>query len=70
MSSRDSTSPEVVEQIRATLESEGPATYSELMTRVSADDIEIRRAVSKLWKDGVVYHTVDRKLDLKDGEKH
>lgn len=58
-------SEELKSEIRDALEEDGPLDHSEIVSRISAEDSQVQRAVNDLWREGKVSHTLDRRFDLK-----
>lgn len=57
---------EAIESIQELLLGNGPLSHREIVSKSSFDDSEVQRALNELWREGVVYHTLDRKFDLKE----
>ena len=59
-------SREVIDSIRELLLEEGPLSHREITSEITFDDSKVQRALNELWREGDVYHTLDRRFDLKE----
>lgn len=70
MSSIESVQPsdEDKERVVEVLERLGPLSHREVVEETELGDSEVQRAINDLWREGSVYHTLDRKYDLEKEE--
>jgi len=57
---------EVVGRVQRKLEEDGPISHRSLYDTLNVGEDELQRAVNYLWREGKVYHTVDRKFAVQD----
>lgn len=57
-------STEAKGRIRRVLEEDAPLAYDEIIQYSGVSDAETQRALNELWREGIIYLTVDRRFDL------
>lgn len=68
MNSIESVQPsdEAKERVIEVLDRLGPLSHHEVVDETDLGDSEVQRAINDLWREGEVYHTLDRRYGLSE----
>lgn len=61
-------SESTLERVRGILEEEGPLSCEDIAGGSDLDQSTVQRALNQLWRDGDIYHTLDRQLDVRESD--
>lgn len=59
-------SEELKQRIRDLLGEEGSLAHHEIVSNISHSSSQTQRAINELWREGEIFHTVDRRFELTD----
>lgn len=57
-------SQEAIDEVKSLLSEEDALSHSEIVDMTELNSSEVKHAITELWNDNIVYHTLDRKFAI------